>query len=155
MLQIPQARLHTKFCPETPGGDKGHRDQTHCYWTDQHATTLQAMPYPQIKEELFSFNNLNESRPAFAREEAQLLPTSPPARRAGRPIARKPRPRCPRARHPPPQARPRAPRYLSAGRRTWRGPGRGGGRGGTAAGRARLPSFSNRPGLPGPQRPPR
>lgn len=44
--------------------------------------------------------------------------------------------------------------YLSAGRRTWRGPGRGGGRGGTVAGRARLPSFSSWLGLPGPQEPP-
>ena len=63
---VPVLHHHsTKFCPETPGGDKGHRDQTHCYWTDQPATTLQAMPYPQIKEELFSFNNLNESNSFF------------------------------------------------------------------------------------------
>lgn len=44
--------------------------------------------------------------------------------------------------------------YLSAGRRTWRGPGRGGGRGGTVAGRTLLPSFSSWLGLPGPQEPP-
>ena len=47
---VPVLHHHSaKFCPEIPGGDKGHRDQTHCYLIHQYATTLQAMPYPQIK----------------------------------------------------------------------------------------------------------
>ena len=96
-----------------------------------------------------------QERPAFARAEAQLPPTSPLAGTQA--------------------VRPRGSRGLAAwgpaDRRPKPGPaplatfppeeGHGGARvgaegaGGTAAGRARLPSFSNRPGLPGPQQPPR
>lgn len=87
---------------------------------------------------------------AFApqpRGRAKLARASAPgqglAARPGAPVP--PRPPLPPRPH---RLSPRPRRYLSAGRRTWRGPGRGGGRGGTVAGTARLPSFSNRPGLP-------
>lgn len=88
----------------------------------------------------------------------KAAPSHKPAGPARRPsTSRKRRPRCPGAAARRPKPGPRAPRYLSAGRRTWRGPGSG-----REGGARRLPRggpghlrSATGPDFPGPQRPPR